>query len=105
MAVVIRGPPLGIKDIEASKALRWALLGLVGCHVAAGPDLQSLPLWTCTGLMIGIRLAPRAVPVAPPAIPIPPGLAPVRSLPSARLETEPPRIGWRSTGSIRSEDA
>ena len=105
MAVVTRGPPVGINDIEAGKALRWVVLGLLGCHLAAAPDLQSLPLWTCTALIIGMRLAPRAVPVAPPAIPIPPGPAPVRSLPSARLETEPPRIGWRSTGSIRSEDA
>ena len=105
MAVVTRGPPVGIKDVEAGKALRWAVLGLLGSQAVAGPDLQSLPLWTCTGLIIGMRLAPRAVALAPPAVSMAPSLAPVRSLRCARLETDRPRIGWTSTGSNRSDEA
>ncbi len=86
MAGVTRVPPAGTQDAEAGKALRWAVLGLLACHAAAAPELQSLPLWTCTGLIIGMRLAARAVPRVRPAGAMAHGLAPPASLVVERLE-------------------
>ncbi len=105
MAGVTRGPLAGTRDAEAGKALRWAVLGLLACHVAAVPDLQSLPLWTCTGLLIGMRLAARAAPLAQLAVSIPPGPAPVALLGLARLEKPPPGLGQLSIGSNGSDRA
>ena len=96
MAGVTRGPPAGTEDAEAGKALRWAVLGLLAGHVAAVPDLQSLPLWTCTGLIIGMRLAAPAALRARPAAPIAHGLAPPPSWGLARLER--PRAAPRLPG-------
>jgi hypothetical protein len=103
MAVVTQGPPAGIEDIEAGKALRWAVLGLLGSQVVAGPDLQSLPLWTCSGLIIGMRLAPRALPAAPSLVSMTPGRAPSSRL--SRFEPDRLRVGRRPTRSDRSDAA
>jgi hypothetical protein len=103
MAVVTQGPPVGIKDAEAGKALRWAVLGMLGSQAVAGPDLQSLPLWTCTGLIIGIRLAPRAVALASPPMLMTTGPAP--SLRSSGFDPDRLRIARAPSLSNRSDPA
>jgi hypothetical protein len=103
MAVVTQGPPIGIKDVEAGKALRWAVLGLLGSQAVAGPDLQSLPLWTCIGLIIGMRLAARTVPLAP--VLMRPGRAPVRSSRLAGFEPDRLRLDRLPAGLNRSDPA
>lgn len=52
---------------DFGKALRWAVIGLLLCHVLVVPELQSVPLWACIALAIALPHA-RAPAVAPTAI-------------------------------------
>jgi hypothetical protein len=66
MAGVLRDPLREVEEAETCKALRWAVLGLLGCHLLTVPEFQSIPLWTCVSLLMGMELAVSRAVVARP---------------------------------------